>query len=85
MQRLISSLRQAVPDGLEEITELARTLTERSADILAHFDHPGSSNGPTPSGQRTPRAPARHRPGTCATSPAAPSAASSTPDASRTT
>ena len=47
MQRLISSLRQAVPDGLEEITELARTLTERSADILAYFDHPGSSNGPT--------------------------------------
>ena len=85
MQRLISSLRQAVPDGLEEITELARTLTERSADILAYFDRPGTSNGPTPSGQRTPRAPARHRPGTCATSPAAPSAASSTPDASRTT
>ena len=47
MQRLISSLRQAVPTGLEEITEPARTLTERSADILAHFDHPGSSNGPT--------------------------------------
>ena len=85
MQRLISSLRQAVPTGLEEITEPARTLTERSADILAHFDHPGSSNGPTPSGQRTPQAPARHRPGTCATSPTAPSAASSTPDASRTT
>lgn len=85
MQRLISSLRQAVPTGLEEITEPARTLTERSADILAHFDRPGTSNGPTPSGQRTPRAPARHRPGTCATSPAAPSAASSTPDASRTT
>ena len=63
MQRLISSLRQAVPTGLEEITEPARTLTERSADILAHFDRPGTSNGPTPSGQRTPRAPARHRPG----------------------
>ena len=47
MQRLISSLRQAVPDGLEEITELARTLTERSADILAYFDRPGTSNGPT--------------------------------------
>ena len=47
MQRLISSLRQAVPTGLEEITEPARTLTERSADILAHFDRPGTSNGPT--------------------------------------
>lgn len=47
MRRLISSLRRAVPDGLEEIQTLARTLTERSADILAYFDHPGSSNGPT--------------------------------------
>ena len=47
MQQLICSLRPAVPDGLEEITTLARTLTERSADILAYFDHPGSSNGPT--------------------------------------
>ena len=63
MQRLISSLRQAVPTGLEEVGALARTLTERSADILAYFDRPGTSNGPTPSGQRTPRAPARHRPG----------------------
>ena len=47
MRRLISSLRQAVPDGLEEVGALARPLTERSADILAYFDHPGSSNGPT--------------------------------------
>ena len=47
MRRLISSLRQAVPNGLDEITTLARTLTERSADILAYFDHPGSSNDPT--------------------------------------
>ena len=39
MRRLISSLRQAVPDGLEEVGALARP--------LAYFDHPGSSNGPT--------------------------------------
>ena len=32
MQRLIDSLRQAVPDGLEEIQALARTLTSRSQD-----------------------------------------------------
>ena len=32
VQRLISSLGQAVPDGLEEIQALARTLTERAAD-----------------------------------------------------
>ena len=46
-QRLISSLRQAVPNGLEEIQTLARTLTERASDILAYFDRPGTSNGPT--------------------------------------
>jgi len=33
-QRLIDSLRQAVPDGLEETTTLARTLTERATDSL---------------------------------------------------
>ena len=47
MQRLIDSLRQAVPDGLEEIQALARTLTSRSQDILAYFDQPRTSNGPT--------------------------------------
>ena len=46
MQRLIDSLRQAVPDGLEEIQALARTLTSRSQDILAYFDQPRTSNGP---------------------------------------
>ena len=47
MQRLISSLRQAVPEGLEEIQTLARTLTGRSQDVLAYFDRPRTSNGPT--------------------------------------
>ena len=47
MQRLIDSLRQAVPDGLEEIQTLARTLISRSQDVLAYFDRPGTSNGPT--------------------------------------
>ena len=47
MRRLIDSLRQAVPEGLEEIQTLARTLTERASDILAYFDRPGTSNGPT--------------------------------------
>ena len=85
MQRLIDSLRQAVPEGLEEIQTLARTLISRSQDVLAYFDRPRTSNGPTPSHQRTPGAPTRHRPGICATSPATPTAASSTPDASKTT
>ena len=47
MQRLIDSLRQTIPDGLEEIQTLARTLTERASDILAYFDRPRTSNGPT--------------------------------------
>lgn len=63
MQRLIDSLRQAVPDGLEEIQTLAKTLISRSQDILAYFDHPRTSNGPTPGDQRAPGAPTRHRPG----------------------
>lgn len=32
MQRLIDSLKQAIPDGPEEIQALARTLTERASD-----------------------------------------------------
>ena len=47
MQQLIDSLKQAIPDGLEEIQTLAKTLTERASDILAYFDHPRTSNGPT--------------------------------------
>ena len=47
MQRLIDSLRQAVPEGLEEIQTLAKTLTERASDILTYFDRPRTSNGPT--------------------------------------
>ena len=35
------ALRQAVPDGLEEIQTLARTLISRSQDVLAYFDRPG--------------------------------------------
>ena len=46
-QRLIDSLKQAIPEGLEEIQTLAKTLTERASDILAYFDRPRTSNGPT--------------------------------------
>ena len=63
MQRLIDSLRQTVPEGLEEIQILARTLTERASDTLAYFDRPRTSYGPTPGHQRAPGAPTRHRPG----------------------
>ena len=57
------SLTQAIPDGLEEIQTLAKTLISRSQDVLAYFDLPRTSNGPTPGDQRAPGAPTRHRPG----------------------
>ncbi len=47
MQRLFDSLKQAIPDVLRQITALARTLTKRSTDTLAYFEHPRTSNGPT--------------------------------------
>ena len=62
-QQLIDSLKQATPEGLEEIQTLARTPISRSQDVLAYFTHPRTSNGPTPGHQRTPGAPTRHRPG----------------------
>jgi transposase len=47
MQQLIESVSHAVPDELTEIITLGRTLTKRAADVLAYFDRPGTSNGPT--------------------------------------
>jgi len=32
---------------LTELRRLAPTLTNRAADVLAYFDRPGTSNGPT--------------------------------------
>ena len=46
MTRLIESIRRGVPAGLEEISQLGRTLWRRRTDILAFFDH-HASNGPT--------------------------------------
>ena len=85
MQQLIDSLRQAVPNGLEEIQTLARTLTSRSQDTPGLLRPPPYLQRPHRGDQRTPGAPTRHRPGLCATSRTTPSAASSTPDASKTT
>ena len=36
-----------VPGTLKEVVKLGRTVKKRAADILAYFDHPGTSNGPT--------------------------------------
>ena len=47
MTRLIDNLRTGVPAGLDELRSLGRTLHRRRDDILAFFDHPGTSNGPT--------------------------------------
>ena len=47
MQRLIDSVSHGVPGVLTEIITLGRTLKKRAADVLAYFDRPGTSNGPT--------------------------------------
>ncbi|WP_062381546.1 ISL3 family transposase [Demequina pelophila] len=44
---LIESLRTGVPAPLVELRRLGRTLSHRAADVLAYFDRPGTSNGPT--------------------------------------
>src|SRR3546814_4456508 len=45
--RLIESLSHDGPKALTEVITLGRTLKKRAADVLAYFDRPGTSNGPT--------------------------------------
>ena len=47
MYQLIESLSHGVPAALSELRKLGRTLKRRAADVLAYFDRPGTSNGPT--------------------------------------
>ena len=47
MGAVIASITSAVPDTLVEIRKLGRTMKQRATDILAFFDRPGTSNGPT--------------------------------------
>jgi transposase len=47
MTQLIEAISRDVPDGLGEVATLGRTLKKRAADVLAYFDRPGTSNGPT--------------------------------------
>ena len=47
MSKLIESISAGVPTALTEIITLGRTLKKRAADVLAYFDRPGTSNGPT--------------------------------------
>ena len=44
---LIDSVSQGVPKGLNVAVMPGRTLKKRAADVLAYFDRPGTSNGPT--------------------------------------
>jgi hypothetical protein len=52
-----------VPTALREVITLGRTLKRRAVDVLASFDRPGTSNGPTEGDQRPPRTPPRLSPG----------------------
>lgn len=47
MSNLIDSISYGVPVALREVLTLGRTLKNRAADILAYFERPGTSNGPT--------------------------------------
>jgi transposase len=47
MATLIESLEAGVPKALDKVITLGRTLKKRAVDVLAYFDRPGTSNGPT--------------------------------------
>jgi len=47
MSSLIDALSKGVPAALTELITLGRTMTKRAEDVLAYFDRPGTSNGPT--------------------------------------
>ena len=44
---LIEAISTDVPQALVEVARLGRTLKKRAADVLAYFDRPRTSNGPT--------------------------------------
>ncbi|MGO4600384.1 ISL3 family transposase [Terrabacter sp. 2YAF2] len=47
MTAVIDAVSAGVPAALTELITLGRTLKKRAADVLAYFDRPGTSNGPT--------------------------------------
>jgi transposase len=47
MQQLIGAISHSVSTALREVITLGRTLKRRAVDVLAYFDRPGTSNGPT--------------------------------------
>ena len=47
LTKVINSISRGVPTELNEIIRLGRTLKRRAVDVLAYFERPGTSNGPT--------------------------------------
>ena len=47
MQKVIGAISRGVPAALVELRKLGSTLKRRAGDVLAYFDHPRTSNGPT--------------------------------------
>ncbi|MDQ2838332.1 MAG: ISL3 family transposase [Actinomycetota bacterium] len=45
--KAIDAISTGVPTALTEVITLGRTLKRRAADVLAYFERPGTSNGPT--------------------------------------
>jgi hypothetical protein len=46
-ENAIALVSSGVPAALSEIRRLGRTLKRRAVDVLAYFERPGTSNGPT--------------------------------------
>ncbi len=47
LAKIIDAISKGVPTALREVITLGRTLQRRATDVLAYFDRPGTSNGPT--------------------------------------
>ena len=47
LQKIITAISRGVPEALTELRKLGSTLKRRAGDVLAYFDHPRTSNGPT--------------------------------------
>ena len=52
----------SMPSSLTELITLGRTLKRRATDILAYFDHPHTTGGPTEAINAPPQTPTRLRP-----------------------
>ncbi len=47
LANIIDTISRGVPAALTELTTLGRTPKRRAIDVLAYFDRPRTSNGPT--------------------------------------